>query len=87
VLKSTTTLEPLLTKINELQQGDELICYMRLGLALERAVKGDGTPYRKVPRKPQRARSGSLTRFTGVVLRNNTAAEVLTVHTTRMDSV
>ncbi len=75
-----------MTKINELQQGDELICYMRLGLALERTVKGDGSPYRKVPRKPQRARSGALTRFTGVVQLNNTTAEVLTIFTTRLDS-
>ncbi len=59
---------------------------MRLGLALERTVKGDGTPYRKVPRKPQRARAGALTRFTGVVVLNNTTAEVLTVYTTRLDS-
>lgn len=84
---SLMTLEHPLTHIRELQPGDELICYMRLGLALERAVKGNGSPYRKVPRKTQRARSTALTRFTGIVLNNNTVAGVLTVQTTRMDSM
>ncbi len=75
-----------MTHISELQIGDELICYMRLGLALEKTVRGDGSAYRRVPRKPQRARSTALTRFTGVVVANNAAASVLTVYTTRMDS-
>lgn len=65
--------------------GDELICYMRVGLALEKAVKGDGSPYRMVPRRPQRARSSALTKFTGVVTQNNTVAGVLTCYTTRVD--
>lgn len=59
---------------------------MRLGLALELAVKGDGTPYRRVPRKPQKARSDALTRFTGTVLQNNVDAGVLTMATTNLDS-
>lgn len=84
--RSTTTSEHPLIHVTDLQPGDELICYMRLGLALELAAKGDGTPYRRVPRRPQKARSDALTRFTGIVLQNNTAAGVLTLATTRLDS-
>ena len=73
--------------VSELVPGDELICYMRMGLALEKVVRGDGSAYRRVPPKPGKVknRSDALARFTGTVIRN--LAEVLTVSVTRMDSM
>ena len=73
-------------KIGELVNGDELICYMRLGLALMRVRRKDGTAYRQVPKKPRRTRSLDLTRFTGIVLENNSTTKVITIMSTVLNS-
>lgn len=76
-----------MTHISELEPGDELICFMRLGLALERARRPrDGYEYRKVPNKAKKARPDALTRFTGTVIANDPDSEVITLSTTRVDS-
>lgn len=76
-----------MTHISELEPGDELICFMRLGLALERKRRPrDGYEYRQVPSGTQKARSDALTRFTGTVIANDSTNEVITLSTTRVDS-
>lgn len=76
-----------MTGIREVQTGDELICFMRLGLALQLDFRPkDKLYYLRVPNKPRRARSGDITRFTGTVMQNNTVDEVLTMHVTEVDS-
>lgn len=73
-------------KVTELQPGDEIICYMRTGLALEVAITGKGAPYRYVPKKPQPASISALTRFTGIVINNNLVDNVLRVQTAQLNS-
>lgn len=73
--------------IEDLVPADEVYAYMRLGLAIEYGQRGDTSVYGKVPRKPQTARPEDLTRFQGVVLLNNTIAQVLTLQITRTDSM
>ena len=68
--------------IYDLALGDELLCWMRLGLALSKGRRADGTIYRFVPTKPGRTKAGDLTRFTGFVVQNNPDNEVLTVQVT-----
>lgn len=72
--------------VEDLEVGDELILYMRLGLALETGRRPDGTAYRYVPGKPQRARSGALTRCMATVRENDTDAKILTVNTVGINS-
>ena len=75
-----------MTHVKDLQPGDEIIGYMRLGLALEKVVTGDHRVFRSVPRKPKKTSNSALNRFTGCVVNNNTITSVLTVMATRMDS-
>lgn len=72
--------------ITALRPGDELQCWMRLGLALKPVVKGDGTPYYIVPPKPTTAASGDLTRFIGWVVVNDPGLRYLTLHVSAMNS-
>lgn len=65
--------------MKDLKAGDELICYMRLGLALSLGRKPDGSVYRYVPTRTQRARPEDLTRFMGTVRTNHTDVGVISM--------
>lgn len=73
--------------ITQLRAGDQVLGFMRLGLALTLTTKGDGTPYWQVPRSPRRARSQDITKFIGVVLQNNIDQQVLTVQCSAANSM
>lgn len=65
--------------IQELSPGDELQCWMRLGLAIHPTVNGRGEPYFMVPSKPQKSGPGDLTRFLGWVITNEPDLRVITL--------
>lgn len=72
--------------ITDLIPGDEILGWMRLGLALTKEVTGSGYVYMKVPDKPGSAKLSDLTRWVGTVVKNNVDEKVLTVRVTRTDS-
>lgn len=67
--------------VRDLQTGDEIVAYMRSGLALEVGRKPDGSGYRTVPLKPKRAAAGDITRFRGSVVANDSVDWIITVTT------
>jgi hypothetical protein len=71
--------------ISELVPADEIICWMRLGLALQVSQRGDTSLYRSVPHKTKKAKFNDLTKFNAWVLLNNPAEKVITVQVTRTD--
>jgi len=73
-----------MTKVQELQPGDEILCFMRLGFAIGTARGPHGRVYHYVPPKSRRARPEDLTRFVGLVLRNDPVLEVLHMQVTRV---
>lgn len=73
-------------KISELQPGDELLCFMRTGLALAVGRTSKGLEYRYVPKKPRRARSRDFTRFLATVLSNDPATTVITLRVAKVGS-
>jgi hypothetical protein len=72
--------------ITELVPGDEILVFMRLGLALEVKRNVDGSVCRAVPTVPQKASSLALTKFRATVLRNETESQVLFLATVGVDS-
>lgn len=73
-------------RIQDLEPGAEILCYMRLGFALKTGVTGKGDPYRYVPQKPCRAHSGDLTQFSAWVVLNQPLKETISLQVTRTDS-
>lgn len=73
--------------IETLREGQELHCYMRLGLALKKGRTREGRPFYYVPSKPRAADSSDLTRFLGWVMVNNPSTGVITVRVTGMNSL
>lgn len=71
----------------DLKPGDEVQAYMRLSLALEVGRYKDGTPYRFVPGKPQRASERAITRFQGTVIANDVLRGILCVNTAAINSI
>lgn len=65
--------------IKDLNPGDEVLCWMRLGLALTLGQRGDGSLYRYVPSKPQVAGPRDLTRFSGWVIKNQPDLGIITM--------
>jgi len=74
-------------RIQDLNPPDEVYGYMRLGMAVTKVRRVDGSLYAVVPNKPQKAGPDDLTRFQGVVVNNNTDEQVLTLYITSTDSM
>lgn len=74
-------------RIKDLKAGDEVLGFMRLGLALEKRRSADGeTIFRIVPKRPQKASSSALTRWYGLVSSNDTVTGILKVTVTAVNS-
>jgi hypothetical protein len=71
--------------IRDAQVGDELLCYMRVGLAIGLTITGDGRPFRFSPVKPRRARAADLTKFIGWVLAHDLDRKILRLQVSRVD--
>ena len=74
-------------RIQDLEPPNEVYAYMRLGLAVTKVRRVDGSLYGIVPSKPQKAGPDDLTRFQGVVVNNDTTEQVLTLYITSTDSM
>jgi len=72
--------------LSEIEPGKELICYMRLGLALRKGRTAKGKVYMYVPSKPERTRANGLTRFRAWVITNDATDKIITMNITRMNS-
>ena len=78
----------MVVRIADLKAGDEIVGFMRLGLALEKARRADGESiYRYVPSRPQKAGPSALTRWHGLVSSNDTTNKILKVTVTALNSV
>ncbi len=78
----------MVIRITDLKAGDEILGFMRLGLALERARRADGEAiYRFVPSRPQKAGPSALTRWHGLVSSNDTTNKILKVTVTPVNSL
>jgi len=75
-----------LVDITEIKTGDEVLGWLRLGLALVPTRTKDGSLLYTVPSKPRRAIAGTLTAFIGLISANDTSAKVLTLHVMPMNS-
>lgn len=73
-------------RIADLVPGNEVYGYMRLGLAVEKVRRVDGTVYGRVPHKPHRIGPSDLTRWQGTVYINNVSENVLTCNITATTS-
>ena len=72
--------------ISELQPGDPILGWMKLGYALRKERRVDGTLFRSVPPKPDRFGHDDLQQFTGIVTKNDTVNHILHVECSRMTS-
>lgn len=70
----------------DLKVGDQIQAYMRQSLPLKVGRRVDGTEYRFVSGKPQRAKSWDISRFHGTITANDTVARILTVNTVGINS-
>lgn len=66
--------------------GDEIQAYMKLGLSLELAIDKNGVPYRYVPSKPRRASASAISRFNGIVIANDVINKILTLSVVGINS-
>ena len=74
--------------IKDLIAGDQVLGFMRLGLALEKGRSADGESiFRFVPKRPQKASSSALTRWYGFVNSNDTDIGILKVTVTAVNSL
>lgn len=73
-------------RITDLVPGDEIYGYMRLGLAITKAVRGNGSVYGIVPSRTQRAGPSDLTRWQGTVIQNNVSENVISCNITATSS-
>lgn len=71
--------------IRDLQVGDEVVCYMRNGYALQTVRNPDGSVIRTVPQKPRVTGTGDLTRCAGLVVNNDAVKGVLTLECQAMN--
>ena len=72
--------------VTELVAGNQILGWMRLGIALVPARSKEGKLQYVVPAKKRRAVDGSLTAFSGLVVGNDPAAKVLHLHVVPMNS-
>lgn len=73
-------------KVIELQPGDEILGWMKLGFALRKDRNAaTGMPFRYVPSTPSRYSQEDLSRFTGFLVRNDTTQGILSVEVQEMN--
>lgn len=71
--------------IRQIRENDQIICYMRTGLALRVGVnQRTKEAYRYVPSKPERVRNDSLEAFYALVLHNDLERKIIRVQVTPM---
>ena len=70
-------------RISELKQGDPIMGWMKLGFALRKQRRVDGTLFRDVPSQHDRFDKDDLQQFVGMVLANDTVNHILTVDVAR----
>lgn len=74
--------------VRDLKAGDQVLGFMRLGLALEKGRRADGESiFRFVPSRPQKASSSAFTRWHGFVNSNDTKLGILKVTVTAVNSL
>lgn len=71
-------------KISDLRPGDSIFGWMKLGYALRKQRRADGSLYRDVPSRHDRFDKDDLQNFIGMVISNDPVNHILTVDTSRM---
>jgi hypothetical protein len=75
-----------MVRVTELKPGDEILGFMKNGFALRKARNAaTGLAYRYVPSRPERYDFDDLSRFTGLVTRNDVAGQLLVVEVQEMN--
>lgn len=71
--------------IRQIKTGDQIICYMRPGLALRLGRNArTGESFRYIPHKPEPVRNDSLEAFYALVVSNDLENKIIRVQTTPM---
>lgn len=70
----------------DLQVGDEIQAYLRQSMPLEVGRRPDGSAYRYVPGRPQKASSSGISRFNGTVVANDATNRIITLNTVGINS-
>jgi len=71
-------------KISELRPGDSILGWMKIGYALRKQRRADGTIFRDVPSRHDRFDKDDLQNFMGMVIANDTVNHILSVDCARM---
>jgi hypothetical protein len=71
-------------RISDLQPGDQIFGWMKIGFALQKQRNPDGTLFRTVPSRKDRFDKDDLQQFVGMVVSNDTVNHVLRVDVARM---
>ena len=74
-------------KITELQPGDTIFGWMKMGFALRKERTATGVLFRSVPPRRDRFDKDDLQQFTGMVVRNDTVNHILHVECSRMTAM
>jgi hypothetical protein len=72
--------------VTDLLPGDEIQGWMKLGFALKKQRRVDGTLFYAVPDRASNVEKDDLTRFVGWIVSNNTTTHVLVVEVVHLNS-
>lgn len=75
---------PAVKKITELQPGDSIFGWMKIGFALRKERTATGILFRSVPPRRDRFDKDDLQQFVGMVVKNDTVNHILHVDVSRM---
>lgn len=73
-------------RVEDLKAGDEVLGFMRMGLALRVGRTAKGHLFRYVPSAPCPAKTSDIQRFAGTVISNDTENKILRVNTTNVSA-
>lgn len=73
-------------RVTELKPGDEILGWMKIGYALRKGRNvATGLSFRYVPSRPERYDFDDLSRFTGLLTKNDVVNKILTVEVQEMN--
>lgn len=76
-----------MVKVTELQPGDPILGWMKIGFALRKERTATGIIFRSVPSRPDRFDKDDLQQFTGLVVHNDVEQKILHVECSRMTAM
>lgn len=72
--------------ITDLKPGDSILAWLKIGFALQKSRRVDGTLFYSLPSRADRFDKSDLQQFVGNVVHNDTVNHILMVNASRMTS-